>query len=148
MIRSIVAFEEKYLDALYEIEKNSFSDPWSKSAFADSLNSPFTEIYIALDCEKKLCGYIVFNIMAPDCEILNLAVDPNCRRGGVADALLDFLFDLAKERGCEVVMLDVRESNIPAISLYRKHGFYSVGVRKNYYSCPTENAILMDRPIK
>ena len=147
MIERIVSLEEKHLDKIYEIEKSCFSDPWSKNAFADSLNSHFTEIYVALDGNDDICGYLAFNIIAPDCEILNLAVDPRYRRKGVANALLDFLFDVAKKKGCEVVMLDVRESNTAAISLYEKHGFYRVGVRKGYYSSPVEDAILMDKRI-
>lgn len=145
MTERIIPFNEGYLDAVYEIEKISFGDPWSKNAFLDSINSPFTEIYIALDSTDALCGYIAVNIIAPDCEILNLAVNPECRRRGVADSLLTFLFDKAKDMECDVVMLDVRESNAPAIALYEKHGFYKVGVRKRYYAGPVEDALLMDR---
>ena len=142
----IVPFEEKYLDSICEIENASFSDPWSKNAFCDFSSSIYA-IYLALDGENDLCGYTVASFISPECEILNLAVSPSFRRRGIADSLLEFLFEEAKKRDCDTMLLDVRASNTPAISLYEKHGFYKVGVRKGYYTLPKEDALLMDKPL-
>ena len=142
----IIPFEEKYIEAVCEIENVSLSDPWSKSAFCD-FSDPIYAIYLALDSENTFCGYIVASFISPECEILNLAVSPAFRRKGVADSLLGFLFAEAKKRDCDTVLLDVRASNEPAISLYEKHGFYKVGVRKGYYTLPREDAVLMDKPL-
>ena len=143
----IITFDESHLDAVCEIERASFSDPWSDLAFRESAKALFTEIFVALDDSGAICGYIAVNVIAPECEILNLAVSSERRRLGIAGKLIEFVFDRAREKGCHTVMLDVRESNTPAIEFYKKHGFYEVGIRKGFYSSPKENALLMDRKL-
>ena len=77
-----------------------------------------------------------------------MAVSPEHRRQGIADALIHALLERAALRELSFVTLEVREHNAPAIALYRKHGFSPVGLRKNYYEAPVENAILMTKYLK
>ena len=80
--------------------------------------------------------------------VSNVAVDPDCRRMGIADALICEIVSRAKALELSFVTLEVRESNAPARRLYEKHGFENVGLRKNYYDFPKENAILMTLLLK
>lgn len=143
----IVPFTEAYLDDIVNIENASFTDPWSKAAFESSSKMPLTEICLAIDESGALCGYVVFFCISPECEILNIAVSPEHRRKGIADALVSLVCERSREKNCDTLMLEVRESNISARSLYEKHGFEVVGRRKAYYTNPSEDAILMDKKI-
>ena len=143
---TIVLYDSAYLDDIVNIENVSFSDPWSRDAFESSSRMPLSEIYLALD-EDRLCGYAVILFIAPECEILNIAVSPEYRRRAIADALVDFVSEEALKKQCETLMLEVRESNLPARALYTKHGFNTVGRRKAYYRNPKEDAILMDKTL-
>lgn len=143
----IVPFDKSYLKDMISIEKASFSDPWSEGAFTGSAELPFTHVFLALDAIGNLCGYVVFSVISPECEIQNIAVSPELRRQKIADSVMEFVFERAAEEKCDKIMLEVRASNAPAISLYKKHGFHSVGIRKKYYTNPLEDAILMDKTL-
>ncbi len=141
----IVPFDGIYLEDAVNIENASFADAWSKSALESSAKMPLNGFYMALDENRRLCGYIIFMCLSPECEILNIAVSPECRRQGIADALISHACGIAREKKCETLMLEVRESNLPARLLYEKHGFHIVGYRRAYYKNPTEDAVLMDK---
>ena len=133
----------KHSRELTELEEKCFGDPWTEKMFIDSLSSKYTQA-IGAFCEDRLVGYIMW-IFAGDCfEILNVATDPDMRRCGIARRTITLLSGYAKECGMENILLEVRESNTPARTLYESLGFKAVGVRKNYYKNPVENAILMD----
>lgn len=137
----------KYSKELCELEARCFGDPWTQKMFIDSLSSKYTQA-IGAFCEDRLVGYIMW-IFAGDCfEILNVATDPDMRRLGIARRMIKLLAGYAAECGLESILLEVRESNTPARSLYDSLGFKAVGVRKNYYKNPVENAILMDLKIE
>jgi ribosomal-protein-alanine N-acetyltransferase len=97
-------------------------------------NSEFTT-----DFENKI-GYLELNVTGSEIDIVDLFTEPNFRRKGIAETLLETMFKTYKE--CEI-FLEVRVSNVPAISLYRKMGFETVNIRKKYYSDPVEDALLM-----
>ncbi len=141
----IVPFDGMYLEEILKIENVSFADPWSKDALCSSASIPLNRFYLALDEKRCLCGYLILMCLSPECEILSIAVSPEHRRQGIADTLLSHACDVARENKCETLMLEVRESNLPARSLYEKHGFHTVGCRRAYYKNPTEDAILMDK---
>jgi ribosomal-protein-alanine N-acetyltransferase len=146
----LVPFDPCYADAIADIEKGSFSDPWSREAFISSATSPLTDITVALSYEgsvPSVCGYSVTVSVPPECEILNIAVAKDQRRKGIAELLMKDIAERASKRGCDTLMLEVRESNLAARALYEKIGFEAVGIRKAYYRYPTEDAILMDRRI-
>ena len=129
-----------YVSAVAAIEKRCFSNPWSETAVNAELENHCSEIYIALvDCTAA--GYANIYTVLDEMDIVRVAVLPEYRRQGIAAEILKTV--LAEKQG--TVYLDVRESNHPAISLYKSLGFVDTGVRKNYYTNPTENAILMMR---
>ena len=99
---------------------------------------------LPMGASGKTVGYAVAESAAfPDFELLKIAVHPDFRRKGFADMLIRDMTDYAVLSGFEKIFLEVRESGNPAIGLYRKNGFVTDGIRKNYYSQPTENAVLM-----
>lgn len=90
-----------------------------------------------------MLGYIGVHEIVGEAYVANVAVSQKYRRFGIASALLGEAEKGAKERGCEFISLEVRKSNVPAISLYEKRGYTVRGVRKNFYSDPTEDGIIM-----
>lgn len=141
------------LDKILEIENASFSDPWSESMFLSHFNSKIGVTLIAL-VNDEICGYVNAYVIAGDengeygeFEIANIAVSPDFRRMHIGDKLIEVMSDIASKERCTKAFLEVRESNHPAQRLYLKNGFVVTGIRKNYYSNPRENAILMMREI-
>ncbi len=139
----IVPMEEKHLSQVAALEKICFpADPWSEALFRDALDSPRTAVLLAEGEGGAVLGYAVLSVILDEGSLDNIAVHPGWRRQGVADALLSALIGFGRGR-LAVLTLEVRSSNAPAIALYKKHGFVPVGRRKNYYTAPKEDAILM-----
>lgn len=132
---------ENHIDAILEIERACFSSPWNRSALENQMNSRDCSFIAAVSGENVL-GYAGLMSVLDEGYISNVAVSPQFRRNGVADALIDELIMRTKSR-LSFMTLEVREGNLPAIELYKKHGFKTVGVRKNYYDSPKEDALLM-----
>ena len=133
---------EALLNALLLIEERCFSDPWSRGMMQSALEDPSVLLFI-LSEDETLVGYLMLMTVLPDGEILNIAVLPEYRRQGLADKLFDACYDHCLSVSMEMLFLEVRESNTPAISLYEKRGFVTVGRRKNYYRYPKEDALVM-----
>lgn len=131
------------IDGVLEVERESFSTPWSERLFYDELKNPHT-IYFVCVSNEEIIGYGGMWHVADEGQITNIAVKKNFRRKGVASAILLRLIETAKELDIAVMGLEARKSNAAALFLYEKYGFVSVGERKNYYREPTENAVLMD----
>ena len=136
-------FEKNELSAIAEIENLSINPPWSYKAICD-FSEYETNRIITAKVDGVVAGYITYSVIIDEVQIANVAVHPDFRRKGIAEKLLRFLIDVAKESNMFVITLEVRNSNIPAIKLYEKCDFSNVGVRKNYYKNPTEDAILMN----
>ena len=100
-------------------------------------------IFLAAERDGAAVGYVGCQTVLDEGYITNVAVSPDCRRQGVARALLDELKARAVQAGLSFVTLEVRASNAPAIALYEGAGFVRVGVRKNFYTAPAEDAVLM-----
>lgn len=132
------------LSRIMEIERASFSFPWTKTMFLSELfDSPFSHAYVAREEEeRKIVGYVIFWVVIDEFHLLNLAVDPARRKRGIGERLVRLLFQIAQKLGGRKGTLEVRASNFPAQQLYRKFGFREAGVRRNYYQGPTENALL------
>ena len=113
--------------------------PWSEESVRASIEKD--EFYILE--EDEVCAAVAFSKIAPEGEILNFAVKNTRRRKGYGEKLLSESISKLCEEGIETVFLDVRESNTPAINLYRKIGFIETGVRKRFYQNPCEDALLM-----
>ncbi|MDP4120224.1 MAG: ribosomal protein S18-alanine N-acetyltransferase [Bacillota bacterium] len=138
----IVPFEEKHINELCEIEKLSFSQPWSAEGFKSELQNDTAHFYVA-EVFGKVAGYIGAHFVCGEGYIANIAVSPNYRGLGIGSALLDCLVQFAKLQKLSFLTLEVRQSNIAAINLYKSFGFIDAGIRKNFYSNPTEDANIM-----
>lgn len=139
--------EEKHLEQVASIEKEIFSVPWSKEAFNNSINLDNTSYYVALE-EDAVVGYCgIYKVMNLG-DITNVAVTPKKRKQGIAFKLVEKMICDATKEGVTEVMLEVRESNFPAISLYEKIGFKKITKRKEYYKHPKEDAIVMLKKIR
>lgn len=142
------------LDAIVAIERGSFSDPWSREAFAVALDRPevFFRVAVAgadgargapVDGTAPVLGYVLAWFIVEDGEVANIAVRPDCRGRGVGASLLDATLDAARQRGTAAMFLEVREGNLAAQSLYASRGFRQVGRRRAYYRSPVEDALLL-----
>lgn len=138
----IVPFEEKYLDDVFKIEKTCFSNPWSKEDLKNQIKNE-TSHFLVADVDGRAVGYMGLQIFSGEGYVTNVAVLPQFRSRGIAQALISEQM----KNDMEFITLEVRESNIPAISLYKKMGFENMGIRPKFYSNPTENAIIMTRYI-
>jgi len=135
--------ELRDIEAVVELEKLSFSTPWSREAFYSELLENPLACYLVAKYAGKVIGYIGMWIIQDEAHITNLAVHPQYRRQHVGKALLAMLINYAKLHGVTRMTLEVRESNVAAQALYRQFGFTSQGVRKGYYTDNNENAIIM-----
>lgn len=124
------------------IEKANFSVPWSMESFRESMELEHT-IYLVAEEEENIMGYCGMYRVFNEGEIVNVAVAEAYRRKKVASQLLKQLFVESSELKVDNFFLEVRESNQPAIQLYKKFGFTEAGIRKNFYEKPRENAIFM-----
>ena len=132
----------RHLEALENLEQSCFSLPWTREMLYSQLPDDSHEFLVAEE-NGELLGYVGMMTVLDEGYISNVAVAPEHRRKGCADALITALLGRAALRELSFVTLEVREHNEPAIALYRKHGFVPVGLRKNYYEAPVENALLM-----
>ena len=131
------------LGRIAEIERGNFADPWSRDAFIETLARPDVHGLAIEDAEGHLVGYGVCALAADEGEILNLAVDTAARRHGLGRRLLAAMLAWLREAGAQRVYLEVRGSNVAAISLYLAAGFQRLGVRRAYYRRPIEDAVTM-----
>lgn len=139
----IVPMTAAHLPAVAALEKLCFpADPWSEELFRAALDNPSVSILLAQGGDGEILGYAVLSVVLDEGNLDNIAVAPDYRRRGVADALLSVLTGFGREN-LALLTLEVRASNAPAIALYKKHGFAAVGRRKNYYDAPREDAVLM-----
>lgn len=136
----IKELSEKYIKDVADIEKVCFSRPWDQISIAAELKNEFSKFFVAVE-DGRAVGYVGMYVLTGEADIVRVAVLPDFRKRGIARAVLEYSL---KAADCDV-FLDVRESNFAAIGLYRSLGFYDTGVRKNYYSEPEENAVLMKR---
>lgn len=140
----IADMTKEHIDAIVEIEKESFSLPWSKNAFEESMAYEHTIFLVAIlkDTNEPI-GYIGMYKIFNEGDITNIAVKPQYRGMGIGKALMREIIDRARELEISQLMLEVRESNQAAIGLYKEMGFENAGIRKNFYEQPLENAIVM-----
>jgi len=132
------------LRAIEEIERRSYPTPWSRSMFAGELAKPASVCLGAFEGDR-MAGYMIISRYVDAWHVMNIAVDPEFRRRGIATALLEQLFDLTEDEGRLGYTLEVRVSNVGAIKLYERLGFRSRGVRRGYYTDNREDALIMWR---
>lgn len=134
--------EARDVARIAEIEAESFSDPYSERAITDILCTEGAMCFTALDGGIPI-AYFIGRLIEPEGELYRIATAPEKRGRGIAYRLLDYAVKTSRAYGLESLFLEVRESNIPALSLYRAYGFAEISKRKNYYRNPTEDAIIM-----
>ena len=133
---------EAHLDAVAELERECFAHPWSRESLKETLRSGDSLFYVA-EVDGRVIGYIGMSYVLDEGYIYNVAVEKSSRKKGAGSALIQTLVNYGKKNGFAFITLEVRESNTAARSLYSSFGFIKVGERKNYYSDPVENAVLM-----
>ena len=132
----------EYVPQVAQLEKLCFSDPWSEKSIASELDSSWSYWVVAVE-DGQVVGYIGSQSSYEQADIMNVAVHPDWRRRGIAESLIDCLVKELRTRNCMALMLEVRASNAPAIALYEKMEFHQVGLRKNYYRNPKEDALIL-----
>lgn len=138
----IVPMSAEHSPQLAEIEKLCFSTPWSEKQILDELENPLAAYFAALEGET-VAGYIGSQTVLGEACVMNVAVRPGFRGRGVSKLLMQALVDHCKATDCTLLTLEVRESNEPALGLYRSFGFELQGKRRNYYTDPKEDALIM-----
>lgn len=143
-MRRIRRWTEEDIPLIAEIERNSFSAPWTEAMLRESFLSPYFNCLVA---EKGgLAGYVTYQEIAGEIHIVNLAVSEGFKRQGIAQSLMEALAEIAKGKDMSGLTLEVRESNGPARNLYSKLGFAEAGVRKKFYG--DEDGIVMWKYLK
>ena len=149
----VITLVERVRDAdiatIAEIERRSFSDPWSERSFRDVL--AHSGMFFACargdvndgPAASRVLGYVVAWFAGGQGEIANLAVDPDARGRGIGSILLDAALDKARRQRTDEVFLEVRSSNLRARQLYESRGFAEVGRRRRYYRQPVEDAVIL-----
>ena len=137
-----ILMNASHIDAIAELEKVCFNDPWSINSISSELNNRLSLWVVAIE-DGRLAGYVGSQSVMGWADMMNIAVAPDFRRRGVASALIEELIMRLKDNKVNCLTLEVRASNEPAIALYQKHGFEQVGRRPNYYRCPKEDALIL-----
>lgn len=139
----ILSFDKAHIPEVAEIERLCFSEPWSEKALEESLASSLSHFFVFVE-DGRVIGYMGLYAVAGEGSVTNVATHPDHRRKGVGKALVENAVAIGKELGLEYITLEVRQSNLPARELYEKCGFQIVGKRRNFYTAPTEDAIIMN----
>lgn len=141
---NIRRMEEGDLDQVCAIEEETFSMPWSRKSFQDTI-SYYHTLFLVAELDGEIAGYCGCYQSLEEAEITNIAVRRQLRGHGIGRRLLTELMRLGKEQGAFAYTLEVRVSNQAAIHLYESLGFVSFGIRKNFYEKPREDAMIMWR---
>ena len=127
-----------------KLEEEIFSDPWSYRDVQDLICTEGSMCFTAID-GGEVIAYVIGRLIAPEGEIYRVAVKPEKRQRGIGYRLLDYAVKTSKGHGLERLFLEVRSRNLPAVKLYTAYGFKHIGLRKNYYKNPTDDALIMLR---
>ncbi len=133
--------------AIAELERVCFSDPWSENSISSELNNPLSYWLVAED-NGVIAGYVGSQSVLDAADMMNIAVSSDYRRQGIGQALIEGLVAHLLRKNVIALLLEVRVSNIPAITLYEKLGFEQVGRRRGYYHNPREDALILRKELK
>ena len=146
----LVPMNPSHLDEVSAIELESYENPWAKSAFESELGkNPVSWSRVALTTEApaRVAGYCVAWVVFEHLHIQNLAVHPEHRRRGLGRFLVLQALEEGRSRGATSALLEVRRSNAAARDLYRTLGFEETGTRRDYYSRPREDALILRKEL-
>lgn len=142
----IVEMKAEHIPEVARLEIVCFSQPWSEKSLSEELCNENSFFLVAVS--DKVLGYIGVQEICGEAYVTNVAVFGECRRYGIGRALLNAACGGAQMRGCEFITLEVREGNRAAIALYESQGFEKAGVRRDFYSSPTENGVIYTKFFK
>ena len=140
----IVNLNESHVAAVAELEKQYFSEPWSENSVREELTNELALWLVAMDGDTVV-GYVGSQTVLGEADMMNIAVADTHRRQGIARLLVQ---ELIARLDATMLTLEVRASNAPAIALYESLGFRQVGLRKNYYRKPKEDALILRKEWK
>ena len=137
--------EPRDLRSVLEIETLSFPHPWHESTFRGEMQHrpisfPLVVVHTTL---HRVIGYVIFWVIGEDVQINNIAVHPDFREMGIGAHVLQYVIGQVRLRGARLITLEVRPSNAAALGLYKKLGFKLLGIRKGYYTLPSEDALVL-----
>ncbi len=138
------------LPRVLSIERQSFSNPWPETTFLGEIQNIGLSYPMVAAARPggEIIGYVLYWLVADEMQINNVAVHPDWRRRGLGEKMLRAALDLAKGQGAATAVLEVRQSNLAARTLYeRKLGFGFLAIREDYYSGPTEDAVVLGLPL-
>ena len=138
--------EEKDISLIADIERECFTTPETENTVREVIENPVYEAYVS-ELDGEIVGHTITMSSCGEEDILSVAVRPSCRRLGIGKMLMDNILQKAQTNGITDIFLEVRKSNIAAISLYERSGFEKVGERKNFYDLPREDAVLMKKSL-
>ena len=138
----ITKMADCHVPQIAELEKLCFHDPWSQNSIASEVNNKLSLWLVAVE-DEQVVGYVGSQTVLGETDMMNIAVHPEFRKKGIATALITQLISTLVQQGSHSLMLEVRASNDPAISVYKSLDFVEVGRRKNYYRNPREDALIL-----
>ncbi len=128
----LAPLHESQLEEVMDIERRAYEFPWSEGIFRDCLKSGYS-MWVVQERGGAVTAYAAMTMAVGEAHILNLAVDPQCRRNGLGRFVLSHLLTIARAANTTIVLLEVRRSNKAAIRLYQAFGFQQIGTRRGYY---------------
>ena len=140
----IIRMNESHVAAVAELERQNFSEPWPDIAVRSELTNKLALWLVAVE-DGEVVGYVGSQTVLQEADMMNIAVAEHCRRRGIARMLVE---ELIRRLDAYQLSLEVRASNSPAIALYESLGFRQVGLRKNYYRKPKEDALILRKEWK
>ena len=140
----IVKMSAEHVPQIAQLERLSFSDPWSERSIASELENPLS-LWLVAEEDGRVFGYVGSQTVLDESDMMNVAVDLGYRRRGIARALIEALIAALTQRGSRCLKLEVRVSNESARNLYESMGFQMLGLRKNYYQNPKEDALILGK---
>lgn len=130
------------IPAAADADSAAFESAWDEDEFSDELKKDYSH-YVVIENDGKIYGYAGIWCIYETAELIRIAVNPDMQKKGLASLLMDSITAIAKEKGCEHMLLEVRLSNEPAKALYKKSGFTQIDLRRGYYN--GEDAVIMER---
>lgn len=141
--------KDKYIEIIYKLETKIFTDPWTKKMIKNEFNNKLALVLGIFNRKnKELVGYSFLFTVYDEMHINNFAVKNNYRNKGLGEMLLKYIIDYSKENYFSRITLEVRPSNKAAVNLYKKYGFVDLIKRKDYYTKPKEDAVVMIKELK
>lgn len=140
----IIQMNKEHVSQIAKLEAQCFSDPWSEKSIASELENPLS-LWLVAEENGQVFGYVGSQTVLDESDMMNVAVDTRFRRQGIARALIETLIAELAKMGSRCLRLEVRVSNENARALYARMGFQQLGLRKNYYHNPKEDALILGK---